>query len=172
MCYMLQGASVSLPDRFLISGCSWHADNQCSTNVPTRPIVEEFAASNQAFYDSFLGAWVKMQELGVEGSLQSVIQDCSIPSVNNSTESISIPEIPDRPTVVPASTTFWETPVIIGFAVGGGVLLAAGALLSYLYIKRQGVATGTALAAQGAMISTATPNKPSSAWDAQDVESS
>ena len=37
--------------------------------------MEEFAESNQAFYEAFLQAWVKMQELGVESSLQSLTQE-------------------------------------------------------------------------------------------------
>ena len=38
--------------------------------MPTRSIVDEFAASNQAFYDTFIPAWVKMQELGLTSTLQ------------------------------------------------------------------------------------------------------
>ena len=62
--------SASPLQRRPLTRCAPNAGNRCSTDVPTRSIVDEFAASNQAFYDAFIPAWVKMQELGLASTLQ------------------------------------------------------------------------------------------------------
>ncbi|KAJ3092905.1 hypothetical protein HK102_000881 [Quaeritorhiza haematococci] len=44
------------------------SDNGLAGNAETRPVVEEFANNQQAFHQAFVDSYVKMMEIGVNGT--------------------------------------------------------------------------------------------------------